>query len=129
MSMTILIVDDSPVMRTFIRRVLKLAGYGESNFVEASDGREALACIARQKADLILTDINMPGMNGEEFLLELQKNGTLSETPALVISTDGTRDRLRRMLSLGARGYLAKPFLPEALRGELEKVLGGGACL
>ncbi|MBZ5600850.1 MAG: response regulator [Acidobacteriia bacterium] len=124
MPFTVLIVDDSPVMRTFIRRVINLAGYADATFVEASDGREALARLEDCSPDVILTDINMPGMGGEELLQELERNGTLHTTPALVISTDATRDRLHRMMHLGARGYLAKPFLPEDLRRELERVLG-----
>jgi len=124
MPFTVLIVDDSPVMRTFIRRVMNLAGYGDAAFIEASDGRDALARLETAKPDVILTDINMPGMGGEELLQHLEKMGTLRTTPTLVISTDATRDRLTRMMHLGARGYLAKPFLPEALRSELDRVLG-----
>jgi two-component system, chemotaxis family, chemotaxis protein CheY len=118
-----LIVDDSPLMRAFIKRVITMAGY-ESAPLEAGNGREALECLKSNRADVILTDINMPVMSGEEFLVELKKNGTLATIPTLVISTDATRDRAHRMLELGARGYLAKPFSPEALREELEKVLG-----
>jgi len=124
MALTVLIVDDSPVMRSFIRRVIRLAGYDDINCVEATDGRDALNRLASVKADVILTDINMPVMNGEEFLLELKNNGTLDSTPALVISTDATHDRAHRMLALGARGYIAKPFSPEALRDQLTSLLG-----
>lgn len=121
--LTPLIVDDSPLMRAFIKRVIALAGY-EAHALEAGNGREALQCLASHRADVILTDINMPIMSGEELLVELKNNGTLATTPALVITTDATRDRAQRMLGLGARGYLAKPFSPEALREELERILG-----
>ncbi len=123
--LTPLIVDDSPLMRAFIKRVIRLAGY-EANPLEAANGREALACLATHRADVILTDINMPVMSGEELLIELKNNGTLATTPTLVISTDATRDRAQRMLELGARGYLAKPFSPEALREQLDRILGDG---
>jgi two-component system chemotaxis response regulator CheY len=63
-------------------------------------------------------------MDGEELLRELRKNGTLKTVPVLVISTDATRDRVQRMLALGAQGYITKPFSPEALREELDRVLG-----
>jgi two-component system, chemotaxis family, chemotaxis protein CheY len=122
--LTPLIVDDSPLMRAFIKRVITLAGF-EFEAIEASNGREALDHLAAHRPDIILTDINMPVMGGEEFLAELQRNGTLETIPALVISTDATRDRAHRMLELGARGYLAKPFSPEALRDAIERVLGG----
>jgi len=125
MAFCVLIVDDSPVMRTFVRRVMKLAGFDEADYLQAADGREALAQLEAHHVDVILTDINMPNMNGEELLRELQSNGALCSVPALVISTDATRDRVHRMLALGARGYIAKPFSPEALREELDRVLGG----
>jgi two-component system chemotaxis response regulator CheY len=124
MSSVVLIVDDSPVMRTFIRRVMKLAGFEDAEYLEAADGLEALERIRTKPVDLILTDINMPRMDGEELLRELGKNGTLKTVPALVISTDATRDRVQRMLALGAQGYITKPFSPEALREELGRVLG-----
>lgn len=92
--------------------------------LEASDGREALRQLEVNHVDIILTDINMPGMDGEELLRELDRSGALRCTPALVISTDATRDRVHRMLSLGAEGYVTKPFTPEALKQELDRVLG-----
>ena len=124
MAFTVLIVDDSPVMRVFIRRVMKLAGFEEAEYLEACDGQDALDRLKTCRVDVILTDINMPRMNGEEFLAELEKNEALSSIPSLVISTDATRDRVHRMLALGAQGYISKPFSPEALREELDRVLG-----
>jgi two-component system chemotaxis response regulator CheY len=76
--------------------------------------------------DVILTDINMPKMNGEELLQQLESDQRLRSVPALVISTDATKQRILRMLSLGAEGYMTKPFSPEALREELERILGEG---
>ena len=124
MAMAVLVVDDSPVMRKFICRVIRLAGFEDAEFFEASDGREALAQLEKRSVDVILTDINMPCMNGEALMQALQENGTLLRTPALVISTDATRDRIHRMLELGAKGYISKPFCPEALRTELDRILG-----
>jgi two-component system, chemotaxis family, chemotaxis protein CheY len=124
MSFSVLIVDDSPLMRSFIRRVMKLAGFEDAKYLEAGDGLEALERLRTERVDVILTDINMPRMNGEELLRELGNNGTLCIVPALVISTDATRDRVQRMLALGAQGYITKPFSPEALREELDRVLG-----
>jgi two-component system, chemotaxis family, chemotaxis protein CheY len=92
--------------------------------MEAGDGEEALAQLSRHPVDVILTDINMPKMNGEELLRRLGADGTLKTTPAVVISTDATNERIVRMIELGARGYMSKPFTPETLRDELERVLG-----
>ncbi|HMD48214.1 MAG TPA: response regulator [Bryobacteraceae bacterium] len=125
MAYSVLIVDDSPVMRGFIRRVMRLSGFEVGECWEASNGEEALAELAEHPIDVILTDINMPKMNGEELLQRLSEQGTLSKVPALVISTDATKNRILRMLSLGAEGYMTKPFSPESLREELERILGG----
>jgi two-component system chemotaxis response regulator CheY len=124
MPYSVLIVDDSPVMRNFIRRVLAMSGFEVGECIEAGSGEEALAQLGAHRVDAILTDINMPGMNGEELLRKLSADGVLKNTPALVISTDATKERILRMLALGAVGYMSKPFTPEALREELERVLG-----
>jgi two-component system chemotaxis response regulator CheY len=73
----------------------------------------------------VLTDINMPAMDGEELVRRLEADDLLKTVPVVIVSTDGTENRMRRMLALGARGYVKKPFLPETLREELERVLGG----
>jgi len=124
MSYSVLIVDDSPVMRSFIRRVMRLSGFDVGECWEASNGEEALDALREHRVDVILTDINMPKMNGEEFLKRLEQDGTLKSVPALVISTDATKNRILRMLALGAEGYMTKPFSPESLREELERILG-----
>jgi two-component system, chemotaxis family, chemotaxis protein CheY len=124
MAYSVLIVDDSPVMRSFIRRVMRLSGFEVGECFEAANGEEALAELKVHRVDVILTDINMPKMNGEELLKRLEQEGTLKSVPALVISTDATKNRILRMLSLGAEGYMTKPFSPESLREELERILG-----
>jgi two-component system, chemotaxis family, chemotaxis protein CheY len=126
MAFSVMIVDDSPVMRGFIRRVLMLSGFEVGECLEASNGEEALANLQGHSVDIILTDINMPKMNGEELLRRLETDERLRKVPTLVISTDATKARIQKMLSLGARGYMTKPFSPEALREELERVLGVG---
>jgi len=124
MAYRVLIVDDSPAMRAFVRRVMALSGFEVSDCLEASNGEEALAVLRAQWVDSVLTDINMPGMDGEEFLRRLAADDVLRSVPVIVISTDSTASRVSRMMSLGARGYLTKPFQPEDLRQELERTLG-----
>lgn len=124
MAFSVLIVDDSPVMRGFIRRVMTLSGFEVSECLEASNGEEALARLQEHTVDVILTDINMPKMNGEELLRRLETDARLRRVPTVVISTDATKARILKMLSLGAQGYMTKPFSPETLREELERVLG-----
>jgi two-component system chemotaxis response regulator CheY len=127
MAYRILIVDDSPIMRTFVRRIIDLSGFELSACLQASNGIEALELLRQETVDAILTDINMPRMDGEEFLRRLAWDETLRAIPAIVISSDATAKRIGRMLELGARGYITKPFVPEDLRAELERTLGG-AC-
>ena len=127
MALRILIVDDSTAMRAFIRRTIVLSGLEEAQFLEASNGHEALDLLNREWVDVILTDINMPGMDGEELMRHLEADELLQSIPAVVVSTDGTEARIRQMLSMGACGYVKKPFLPETLRAELDRVLGGNA--
>ena len=124
MAYRVLIVDDSPAMRVFVRRVIDLSGFELSQCFEASNGQEALNLLRTEWVDAILTDINMPGMDGQELLRHLAKDELLRSIPAIVISTDATANRIASMVSLGARGYVTKPFLPETLRIELERTLG-----
>jgi two-component system chemotaxis response regulator CheY len=123
MAFDVMIVDDSPAMRSFVRRVLEVSGFDIGMCLKAGDGAEALALLRKQCVDVILTDINMPTMDGEQLLRHLEADESLREIPVVVVSTDATENRVRQMLTLGARGYVKKPFLPETLREELERVL------
>src|SRR4051794_17433104 len=106
MKLRVMIVDDSPAMRRFIRRTMTLSGIQFSACREAGNGAEALAQLRQEPVDIILTDINMPAMTGEEMLERIEADGALRHIPALVISTDATTLRVNRMLSLGALGYI-----------------------
>ena len=124
MAYRVLIADDSPAMRSFVRRTIELSGFALSACFEAGDGAEALALLHKESVDAILTDINMPRVDGEELLRRLNADELLRAIPAIVISTDATENRIARLLALGARGYVTKPFRPETLRAELERALG-----
>ena len=124
MAFNVLIVDDSPAMRSFVRRVLSLSLLEVGRCIEAGNGREALDLLRKEPVDVVLTDINMPTMDGEQFVRCLDADNSLRRIPVLVVSTDRTENRVRQMLTLGAKGYVTKPFLPETLREEIERVLG-----
>jgi len=111
-------------MRAFVQRVIRVSGFELSECFEASNGEEALLVLHAEWVDAILTDVNMPGMDGEEFLRRLSGDELLRSIPVIVISTDATANRAARMLALGARSYIAKPFRPETLRMQLERTLG-----
>lgn len=124
MPFNVLIVDDSPAMRAFVARVLNLSGFPVGRCLEASEGQEALRLLAGNSIDIVLTDINMPGMDGEQLVRRLEEDEVLRSIPVVIVSTDRTESRVHQMLTLGAKGYVKKPFLPETLRRELESVLG-----
>lgn len=127
MSYQVLVVDDSAAMRGFIRRVLDLSGFEVGQVFEAADGLDALAVLEEHAIDVVLTDINMPRMDGEEFMLHLREDEDLQDVPVLILSADSSEARMSRMFAAGARGYLPKPLSPERLRSELDRVLG--VCL
>ena len=125
MSFNILIVDDSPAMRRVVRRVMDISGVDVGKYMEAGNGLEALTVLRSDWVDLIMTDINMPEMDGEELLIEVRKDPMLSSIPVLVVSTDRSDARAKQMISLGADGYVSKPFMPATLSGEMYRLLGG----
>ncbi|MRR12455.1 response regulator, partial [bacterium] len=96
-------------------RTLQIAGLQMETCAEASNGSEALAKLAESEVDLILTDINMPVLDGEGLLRALQVDPELKRIPVVVVSTDSTDHRVDALMGLGARGYVKKPFQPERL--------------
>ena len=126
MAFSVLIVDDSPAMRKFIRRVLTLSGLEIGECVDAGDGQEALDILQTNWVDIVLTDINMPNMNGEQFMQRMAADPLLRSIPVLVVSTDRSEARHERMLGLGAKDYITKPFLPEQLGDTMSRLLTGG---
>jgi len=110
---TILIVDDSTSMRSLL--VSTLETLGQINIVQAPNGFEALRMLPREQIDLVLTDINMPDINGLELLSFIRNNPIYKEVPVVVISTEGSRKDIEKGLTLGANEYLVKPFKSEQL--------------
>lgn len=122
----ILIVDDSALIHQMYRLVMN--GY-KCEIVDAMDGREALDILARQQdIQLILLDINMPVMNGVQFLQKAAPLGITRRIPVIIISTEGKEEDTVRGLALGARGYLKKPFQPADLHALIDKVMTGTAA-
>lgn len=124
MNGSVLIVDDSPILRMAIRKVVRLAGIEEDRVYEAGNGREALDLLGRVWVDLVLLDLNMPVMDGERFAEELRKNPALAEVAVVVVSTECNARRLQRMRELGAIETLRKPFEPEDLHRLMGRVMG-----
>ena len=111
-----LIVDDSSVMRKIVERSLRQAGVDLSEVIEAGNGAEALTAVEKKKPDLILSDINMPTMNGLEFVRALQAVAGMKEVPVVMITTEASESHVVEALSYGAKGYIRKPFTPEQIK-------------
>ena len=122
----VLIVDDSSVMRKIVERSLRQAGLDLGEVIEAGNGAEALAEVNKGKFDLILSDINMPAMDGLEFLKNLANVESAKGTPVVMITTEGSEARVVEALSVGAKGYIRKPFTPEQVKERVTPLLGGG---
>lgn len=116
MGKKILIVDDSSTMRKIVTRSLRQAGLEDCEVVEAGDGQEALNVLAGSKIDLILSDINMPNMDGLEFLRQKAENAAIKEIPVVMITTEASADIVQQIKELGAKGSIKKPFTPDQIR-------------
>jgi two-component system chemotaxis response regulator CheY len=125
MPITALIVDDSSVMRKIVERSLRQAGLDLCKVFEAGNGAEALSVLQGDKVDLILCDINMPVMDGLEFVKQLAGVENARGTPVVMITTEGSEAHVVQALSAGARGYIRKPFTPEQVKEQVIPVLGG----
>jgi len=121
--MRVLIVDDSSVMRKIVARSLQQAGLDLTQVLDAGNGAEALAVVRQEKVDLILCDINMPIMDGLEFVKQLSGLENAHGVPVVMITTEGSEAHVRQALSSGARGYIRKPFTPEQVKEQVLPVL------
>ena len=122
--MRILIVDDSAMMRALIRRVIGLTELHVDEVVEAADGAAALRILQSSEVNLLLTDVNMPGMTGVELLREIARQDRWPNLIRVIISTDGSASRRDEAADLDVRCYLEKPFSPEVLRDVLSQAAG-----
>ena len=122
---TVLIVDDSSVMRKIVERSLRQAGITLTRVFEAGNGAEALNVLAENKVALILCDINMPVMDGLEFVKSLTEVPNAKDVPVVMITTEGSEAHVVQALSAGARGYIRKPFTPDQVKEQVIPVLTG----
>jgi two-component system, chemotaxis family, chemotaxis protein CheY len=117
---TILAVDDSPSMRQMVRATLESAGYG---VVEAADGKEALEFARTKSVDLVISDVNMPHMDGIRLVSELRTLPTYRLTPLLLLTTESSQDKKLEGKRAGATGWIVKPFNPQQLIATLGRLL------
>jgi two-component system chemotaxis response regulator CheY len=121
MTVDVMIVDDSAAIRKILRRMLNQVGLPLGNIVEAGDGGEALEKLRQQPINLILSDINMPNMDGIQLLTELKSKSESKQIPVIMITTEGSEAKVMEAVQLGARGYIKKPFTSEQIK---EKLVG-----
>jgi two-component system chemotaxis response regulator CheY len=119
--MKFLIVDDFSTMRRIIRGLLKEAGYANAD--EAEDGVVALAMLRNVNYDFVVTDINMPNMNGFELLTQIKKDETLRHLPVLMVTAEARREDIVRAAQEGAAGYIVKPFTKATLEEKVAKIM------
>ncbi len=124
MNPDLLIVDDSLAIRKILQRTIHQAGFAVGNFFEAGDGVEALESLKTHPVKVVLTDVNMPNMDGLELLKQLKSNEEWKELPVFVVSTEGGESKVVEAVRLGAAGYIRKPFTADQIKSRLEKYLG-----
>jgi two-component system chemotaxis response regulator CheY len=115
-----LIVDDSTVMRKIVERSLRQAGLDTLVVYEAGSGTEGLEMLRLKQVDLILSDINMPSMDGLEFLRQIKAQNLAPGVPVVMITTESSEEHVKQAILAGARGYIRKPFTAEQVK---ERVL------
>lgn len=120
--MRIMTVEDSATMRRIIKNTLKRLGY--EDVIEAENGQIALAKLAADKIDFVITDWSMPEMNGLDFIIEVRKNEATRALPVLMITTVAEREDIITALQAGVNSYIVKPFDADTLKAKIQQVLG-----
>ena len=121
MESDVLVVDDSAAIRKILQRVLRQTGMAIRNIYEAGDGQEALQLLHSQKISLVLTDINMPKMDGIQLLAAIKGAPEWRSIPVVMVTTEGGEAKVGEAVRLGAAGYVRKPFTADQIK---EKLLG-----
>lgn len=123
MEFDVLVVDDSAAIRKILQRVLRQTGMTIRSIHEAGDGQQALAVMAANHVDLVLTDINMPNMDGLQLLASLKAAAEWRDIPVVMITTEGGETKVAEAVRLGAAGYVRKPFTADQIKEKLAGIL------
>ncbi len=126
MSYTILVADDSTIVRTMVKKAIAMAGLEVSKVYEAANGKEALDVLGREWIDVVFADINMPEMTGAELVIRMKSDPALSSTPVVIVSSESSQARIEELKRSGAQAYVKKPFRPEHFKDVVEALLGMG---
>lgn len=120
----LLIVDDSKVMRRMVTRSLELSGLAVAEVLEAESGADALEIVNRTWIDLVLCDVHMPHMSGTDLVRRMAQDRLTASVPVVMVSSDRNQAQIEELQRLGVRGYVIKPFQPEALARVVQQALG-----
>jgi two-component system chemotaxis response regulator CheY len=123
MDSDILVVDDSAAIRKILTRVLRQTGMAIQTIHEAGDGQEAMSVMAEHRIDLVLSDINMPKMDGLQLLASLKASAKWHDIPVVMITTEGGETKVAEAVRLGAAGYVRKPFTADQIKEKLVGIL------
>lgn len=123
MALNVLVVDDSAIMRSMIIKVLRMTGVDLGELYEAANGREGLDLLVGNRVDLVMLDINMPVMNGEEMIEEMRASAETAGLPVVVISTEGSQTRIGRLEQENV-WFIQKPFAAEHVREVIREITG-----
>lgn len=123
MPLNVLIVDDSAAIRKILQRVLRQTDVSFGEIWEAGDGVEALDVMNSQTVGLVLSDVNMPNMDGLQLLAEIKRQDQLKSVPVVMITTEGSQNKVMEALNLGASGYVRKPFTADQIKEKLVGVI------
>ncbi len=126
MSLNVLVVDDSSVMRAMIIKTIRMSGLDLGDVYQAADGKEGLEAARDNWVDLVIADINMPVMNGEEMIDAMKADPEIADIPTIVISTEGSATRIERLQQKGVI-FIHKPFTAEIIKASIESLTGIGA--
>lgn len=120
MTKSVLVVDDAPLIRRLVRSTL---GSREFNCIECTNGRDALNKVLDIKFDLVISDLNMPGLNGLEFIQQIRMQKPDFNTPIIMLTSDSNLEQVKMAKSLGVNGWIIKPFTPDMLMKAVNKLL------
>jgi two-component system chemotaxis response regulator CheY len=123
MESDVLVVDDSAAIRKILQRVLRQTGMAIRAIHEAGDGQEALELLKSQPVDLVLTDINMPKMDGIQLLAAMKASPKWRHIPVMMVTTEGGETKVAEAVKLGAAGYVRKPFTADQIKEKLAAFL------
>ena len=119
----VLIVEDSVAIRKILQRILRQCSLPIGEIREAGDGQEALAILGSHTINLVLSDVNMPNMDGLELLRTMSANPALKNIPVIMVTTEGSQMAVMKAAEVGAVGYIRKPFNADQIKEKLESVL------